>query len=210
MPETSRIATRRSAGTSGRPVAEVELLLTGLAVWAYGVALGLADGEAQAGEHLQEAIAAACRAFATLAPGDDGRVWFLGILTRSFPAADPAEAGPIGPGTDLEDTPDLLLYARSGAAGWPTDGAEPAAALLDRLGAGRVIQALRRLPGDYRIVCTLYFMADLSYEEIARVLEYPVGTVRARLHRARKMLQKSLWQIAEAEGLGTGPGDTAR
>ncbi|HET9040813.1 MAG TPA: sigma-70 family RNA polymerase sigma factor [Gemmatimonadales bacterium] len=210
MPETSRIASRRWAGTAGRPVAEVELLLTGLAVWAYGVALGLADGEAQAGERLQAAIAAACQGFAALAAGEDGRLWFLGLLLAGFPAPGQADPGPTDSGTDLEDTPDLLLYARSGAAGWPTTGAEPAAALLDRLGPGRVIQALRRLPGDYRIVCTLYFMADLSYEEIARVLQYPVGTVRARLHRARKMLQKSLWQVAEAEGLGDGPGDPSQ
>lgn len=41
-------------------------------------------------------------------------------------------------------------------------------------------------------MATLHFMADLSYEETACVLEYPVGTVRSRLDRARKMLQKSL------------------
>ena len=48
---------------------------------------------------------------------------------------------------------------------------------------------------------TLYFMDDLSYEEIARVLEVPVGTVRSRLHRGRKMLQKALWQVAEEDGI---------
>ena len=51
------------------------------------------------------------------------------------------------------------------------------------------------------MVCTLYFVEDLSYEEIASVLEMPVGTVRSRLHRGRKMLQKSLWQVAEESGI---------
>jgi RNA polymerase sigma-70 factor (ECF subfamily) len=46
-------------------------------------------------------------------------------------------------------------------------------------------------------------MNDSSYEEIARILECPVGTVRSRLHRGRKMLQKSLWQIAEEDGIVT-------
>jgi RNA polymerase sigma-70 factor (ECF subfamily) len=55
------------------------------------------------------------------------------------------------------------------------------------------------------VVSTLYFMDDLSYEEIARVLECPVGTVRSRLHRGRKMLQKALWQIAEEDGIVTQP-----
>ena len=44
-------------------------------------------------------------------------------------------------------------------------------------------------------------MEDLSYEEIAQALECPVGTVRSRLHRGRKMLQKALWQIAEEDGI---------
>ena len=51
------------------------------------------------------------------------------------------------------------------------------------------------------MVSTLYFMEDLSYEEIARVLGCPIGTVRSRLHRGRKMLQKALWQVAEESGI---------
>jgi RNA polymerase sigma-70 factor (ECF subfamily) len=41
----------------------------------------------------------------------------------------------------------------------------------------------------------------MSYDEIARVLACPVGTVRSRLHRARKLLQKSLWEVAQERGL---------
>jgi RNA polymerase sigma-70 factor (ECF subfamily) len=53
------------------------------------------------------------------------------------------------------------------------------------------------------VVSALYFMEDFSYEEIARVLNCPVGTVRSRLHRGRKMLQKALWQVAEEAGIVT-------
>jgi RNA polymerase sigma-70 factor (ECF subfamily) len=60
---------------------------------------------------------------------------------------------------------------------------------------------MARLPTEYRIVATLYFMEDLTYEEIAHTLECPVGTVRSRLHSSRKMLQKALWQIAEEDGI---------
>jgi DNA-directed RNA polymerase specialized sigma24 family protein len=49
-------------------------------------------------------------------------------------------------------------------------------------------------------------MADLSHEEIARVMEYPVVMVRARLRRARKMLQQSLWRNVETERMADGPG----
>ena len=206
MPESPQsAAVRPSASTPGRPDPALEALLAGAAESAYGVALCLANGEASAVEHLQEAVAGACRALRGLAPDTDVRLWFLGILTREHLAA-----GRRGPeqadSRNLDDTPDLLLYARSAAAGWPTAGEHPAADLLECLGTERVVTALRRLPADYRVLCTLYFMADLSYEEIARVMEYPAGTVRGRLHRARKMLQKSLWRIAEAEGMTNGPG----
>jgi RNA polymerase sigma-70 factor, ECF subfamily len=56
-------------------------------------------------------------------------------------------------------------------------------------------------------VCTLYFMEDFAYHEIADVLGIPVGTVRSRLHRGRKMLQKLLWALAEEAGI---VGDLAR
>jgi RNA polymerase sigma-70 factor (ECF subfamily) len=206
VPESPQFAAvRPSASTPGRPDPALEALLAGAAESAYGVALCLANGEARAVEHLQEAVARACRELMELSSDTDVRLWFLGILTREHLAAgrrgpEQADSG------NLDDTPDLHLYARSAAVGWPTAGEHPAAELLERLGTERVVTALRRLPADYRVLCTLYFMADLSYEEIARVMEYPAGTVRGRLHRARKMLQKSLWRIAEAEGMTDGPG----
>lgn len=208
MLHSSRITARTQARTSKAALPELELWLTSLAVAAYGVALGLAEHDDQAGEWLHETAAEACAQLESLALRDDARLWFFSRLVGRCRAA-----GGRHPGTapsDLDDTPDLLLYGRSGAAGWPTSGEHPAALLLDRLGTERVIQALRRLSDDYRVVCTLYFMADLTYEEIARVLEYPTGTVRARLHRARKMLQKALWQIAEADGIAGRPGSGAR
>ncbi len=185
-----------------------EELLAGIAESAYGVALCLADGETTAIERLQQAVARACQDPPGVTAGDDLRLRFLGMLAREHLAA--ARRGPDRADTaDLDDTPDLYLYARSAALGWPTVGEHPAADLLERLGTECVVTALRRLPADYRVLCTLYYMADLSYEEMARVLEYPVGTVRARLHRARKMLQKSLWATAQAEGMADRPGGVA-
>jgi RNA polymerase sigma-70 factor (ECF subfamily) len=86
-------------------------------------------------------------------------------------------------------------------AGLPTTGADPATTLLDRMDSEQVGRAVEELPDEYRAVATLYFMQDLSYQEIAEVLSVPVGTVRSRLHRGRKMLQKSLWHLAEESGI---------
>ncbi len=61
--------------------------------------------------------------------------------------------------------------------------------------------AIEQLPEEYRVVSTLYFMEDLTYVQIAEIVGCPVGTVRSRLHRGRKMLQKALWALAVESGL---------
>jgi RNA polymerase sigma-70 factor (ECF subfamily) len=184
------------------PQASFESLFSAAANTAYGVAFRLTHNQADAEDLVQEAALLAHRAFASFEQGTNFRAWFLKILTNCYFSRRRRErCRPVT--SDLDDTPDLYLYARSGEAGYPTGGPDPASLLLDKLGTERVVEAVNRLPEEYRVVSTLYFMEDLSYEEIARVLACPVGTVRSRLHRGRKMLQKALWQIAVEEGIVT-------
>ncbi len=65
-----------------------------------------------------------------------------------------------------------------------------------------VSRALNALPVDYRIVLILYELENFTYEEIASILDIPIGTVRSRLHRARNMLKKRLEAYARALGYG--------
>ena len=58
--------------------------------------------------------------------------------------------------------------------------------------ADQVRRAFQKLPEHYRVVAALRELDGLSYEEIARVLGCPVGTVRSRLARARERLKKLL------------------
>ena len=183
----------------GRPET-FESLFASCAGSAYGVARRLTGSQADAEDLVQDAAFLAHRAFASFTPGTNFRAWFFKILLNCYYSRRRREKSrPVT--SDLDDTPDLYLYARSGEAGFPTQGPDPASELLDRLGTERIVTAINRLPEEYRIVSTLYFMEDLSYEEIARVLQCPVGTVRSRLHRGRKMLQKALWRIAEEDGI---------
>jgi RNA polymerase sigma-70 factor (ECF subfamily) len=51
-----------------------------------------------------------------------------------------------------------------------------------------VARLVAQLPGNYRQVIMLFYMEDKSYEEVARMLDLPMGTVKTYLHRARKQL----------------------
>ena len=63
-----------------------------------------------------------------------------------------------------------------------------------------VQRAIRELPPDYRIAVLLADLEDLSYKEIASVLDVPVGTVMSRLYRGRKLLESELLKYARERG----------
>jgi RNA polymerase sigma-70 factor, ECF subfamily len=189
--------------------ATFESLFAAVMSTAYGVAMRFCHNQADAEDLVQEAAFLAHRAFDSFETGSNFRAWYLKILTNCYFSKRRREKSrPVA--SDLDDTPDLYLYARSGQAGFPTQGPDPAAELLETLGTERIVAAIGRLPEQYRVVATLYFMEDLSYEEIAQILECPVGTVRSRLHRGRKMLQKALWQVAEEAGIVGGKAEGSR
>ena len=199
-PPQALAGTPASRQLKSAPRASFEALFASVITCAFGVAVRYTRNQADAEDLVQEAALLAHRAFDSFESGTNFRAWFLKILTNYYFSRRRREKRrPVT--SDLDDTPDLYLYARAGQAGFPTQGPDPAATLLDKLGTERIAEAINRLPEEYRVVCTLYFLEDLSYEDIAGVLGCPVGTVRSRLHRGRKMLQKSLWQVAEEAGI---------
>ena len=72
---------------------------------------------------------------------------------------------------------------------------------LSRLMGDEVVTALDALPIDFRMVVLLVDINDLSYKEVAEILDCPVGTVMSRLHRARKMMRASLFEYAVEQGI---------
>ncbi|MBK8491530.1 MAG: sigma-70 family RNA polymerase sigma factor [Saprospirales bacterium] len=60
--------------------------------------------------------------------------------------------------------------------------------------------ALNSLPVDFRTVILLCDIEGFTYEEIAKIIDIPIGTVRSRLHRARNMLKETLRDYAEKLG----------
>jgi len=84
----------------------------------------------------------------------------------------------------------LRAYARSGVDQW-ADYEDEATSRVDA-GSARLARALAAMRSKERDALLLYALAALSYEEIARALEVPVGTVRTWLHRAREVAQREL------------------
>jgi RNA polymerase sigma-70 factor, ECF subfamily len=190
-------------GTTPRPRLETEefqALLVEILPAAYGYALRLSRHAADAEDLVQEASLAAFKGSAAFEAGTNFKAWFFRILVNCFRGRHRQQKR--RPQTvDFDDTPDLYLYSRSATSGLPYMGADPASLLLERLGTERVTDAIGQLPEEFCSVCTLYFVEDFTYQEIADVLTVPVGTVRSRLHRGRRMLQKALWNVAEEAGI---------
>jgi RNA polymerase sigma-70 factor (ECF subfamily) len=57
----------------------------------------------------------------------------------------------------------------------------------------QVQRAVAELPLPQRVVVVLYYLNDLALNEIAEILEVPIGTVKSRLYYGRLSLRKSLW-----------------
>jgi RNA polymerase sigma-70 factor (ECF subfamily) len=85
------------------------------------------------------------------------------------------------------------------------DRADPAAGPAAEAERGEEARALRaaidQLPEKYRTVITLYHLQGQQYDEIARVLNVPLGTVKTHLFRAKELLRKSLAGLREATSL---------
>lgn len=180
--------------------AEFEGLIGPILQMAYGTAVRLTRSRTEADDLVQDAALLAFRAFGTFQRGTNFKAWFFKILTNAFYSRHRKERHEKTT-LSTEDVPPLYLYQKTAEAGLGGPESDPASTILDQLDAERVGEALDALPEEYRAVATLYFVDDLSYQQIAEVLQCPVGTVRSRLHRGRRLLQRSLWDIAVERGL---------
>ena len=71
-----------------------------------------------------------------------------------------------------------------------------------------VSTAIQALPEEFRTVIILCDIEGFTYEEIAEFIDCPIGTVRSRLHRARKLLGAALEEYARNRGYSVGTGST--
>jgi RNA polymerase sigma-70 factor (ECF subfamily) len=81
-----------------------------------------------------------------------------------------------------------LIAQRARRPQAPLNEAVHAAVAADQAPRFDVMRLVLKLPEDERRAVMLFYMEEHSYEEVARLLDLPLGTVKTRLHRARKQL----------------------
>ena len=170
----------------------------------YRTALRLTRNQQEAEDLVQETMLKAFRFSKSYQPGTNLRAWLFRILNTSAinryrkQATHPAPAS-------LPDGEEFYLYNRirdlSGQELTTAAEDEVLSKYLDE----DVYKALNDLPINFRMPVILADIEGLSYKEIAEALQIPIGTVMSRISRARRQLQKSLWNYAKERGYVTVP-----
>jgi len=192
---------------SNDPSAGFEELLLPVLEPGYRTALRLTGNDADAQDLIQDASLLALRGFGSFRPGSNFKAWFFRILFNRFYSGYRSRRRR-GVPVEITEAPEAHLHERAQAAGI-LDEPDVAASVMDRIGVEAITEAIDQLPDDFREVSLLYFTQDLQYQEIAQVLDLPIGTVRSRLHRARKVLQHALFDLALERGLVSPAGGAA-
>lgn len=139
----------------------------------YRFALSLARSENDAADLVQQTFAQWARKGHQLRDPAFAKTWLFTTLRREF-------LGTVRKAARLSDEPP----AEEDAA------LEPEQA--EALDAGTVMECLQKLPLEYREPLVLFYLQDVSYNEIAQILEVPIGTVMSRLSRAKSRLRAML------------------
>jgi len=165
----------------------------------YRTALRLTRNQQEAEDLVQETMLKAFRFANTYQRGTNLRAWLFRILNTSAinryrkQATHPAT-------TPLPEGEEFYLYNRIRDINGQelSTGAEDE--VLSQYLDEDVYQALNDLPLNFRMPIILADIEGLSYKEIAQALNIPIGTVMSRISRARRHLQRSLWNYARKRG----------
>ncbi len=151
----------------------------------------LTYNDADADDLLQETFAKAFKAIDKYNEGTNAKAWLFKILKNTFineyrrKNRQPmkVEFDDIVSVRDEEDSP-FQSYQ---------DLREE---MFQQMIGDEVTNAINALPVDFRVVILLCDVEGFTYEEIAKILDIPIGTVRSRLHRSRNLLKEKLHSYA--------------
>jgi RNA polymerase sigma-70 factor, ECF subfamily len=161
----------------------------------YNYALRMTNDPADADDLVQETFLKAFRFWDKYEQGTNIRAWLFRILKNSY----------INRYRKVSKEPDTVDYdeVQNFYASIRDESADPndlQQSIFGNLLEDEVAGAISELPEDFRTVVILSDIEGLPYEEIAEFVDCPVGTVRSRLHRGRKLLRARLFAYARERG----------
>jgi len=195
--DTSESAHQEAAATRARFEEEALKHLDPL----YRTALRMTRNPSDAEDLVQDALVRAFRFYDRFEPGTNFRAWLFKILTNTYINSYRRKQGR-PPESSLEDTEEFFLYNQLSDDGERVTDVE--GTVLDRLGADSIQRAIDQLPPQFRTTVQLSDVEGLSYAEVAEATGVAKGTVMSRLFRGRRLLQRALWDQAQAAGFTSG------
>lgn len=158
----------------------------------YNFAVYLSGNADEAKDLLQETYLRAYRFIDYYKTDTNAKGWLIRILKNTFineyrkQSKKPAQI-------DYED-----LYNNEEIE--DNDQVDLRSEIYDKLIGDEVTNAINELPVNFKLIILLCDIENFKYEEIAQIIDIPIGTVRSRLHRARNMLKRKLADYARKRG----------
>jgi RNA polymerase sigma-70 factor (ECF subfamily) len=161
----------------------------------YNFALRMTNNSADADDLLQETFLKAFRFWDKYEQGTNIRAWLFRIMKNSYINRYRKETKE--PDTvDYDEVQNFFTSVRDESV----DANDLQQSLYSNLLDDDVAAAIAELPDDFRTVVILCDIEGLTYEEIAEFVDCPLGTVRSRLHRGRRLLRARLAGYARKRG----------
>lgn len=164
----------------------------------YGLARRLVGREAE--DAVQECLLKAFQKFHQLADGDAASSWLASILVNV--CRDRGRRHARTPGeVNIDGVDEFSLYRKIASEDPFPYSDSLHLDFLQQFTRADVHEVLRMLPAMYRIPLVLVHMDGFATKEVAKLLDVPLGTVLARLHRGRKLFERTMWDHAVKNGM---------
>ncbi len=163
----------------------------------YNTALRMTRNQHDAEDLLQDSLYKAYRSLDQFKKDTNFRAWIFRILVNTFITAY-RKAVKQPQKISYDDLEEFFFFKRLDETASLQE--MPKEEFLENLFDDDVKEALENLPYQFRLVVLLCDVEGFSYNEIAEIIDAPLGTVMSRLYRGRKLLQRYLWDYAKKRG----------
>ena len=160
----------------------------------YNFAIFLENNDEIAKDLLQETYLRAYKFINYYEKGTNAKAWLIRILKNTF-INEYRRKSKLPTKVDFEDT-----YQQVDDEEGSMQNIDLRQEIYNNLVGDEITEAVNSLPVDYRLIILLCDVEGFKYDEIAKIIDVPIGTVRSRLHRARNMLKEKLKDYAAKRG----------